>query len=158
MSALEARSARTRERDCCPASLARVVVTYFEKPNYLKLTSSGTTAHEVTVCREDLTKYRAYLWEIYQLTHNFSISRRNWKKCLVRVWGEKEDVWTKHDPKLTKTEWIDRVILKHINICRQASVVLWKNQSGQKIYFLGWLQVLLQVLLENMEKRIALAS
>ena len=138
MSALEARSARTRERYCCPANLARVVVTYFEKPNYLKLTSSGTAAHEVSVCREDLTKYRAYLWEIYQLTHNFSISRTNWKKCLVRVWGEKEDVWTRHDPKLRKAEWIDRFIAKHVNICRQANAVLWKKPDWAKD-LLPWL-------------------
>ena len=138
MSAPEAMSTRTRERYHCPANLSRVVVTYFDKPHYLRLASSGTTAHEVTVCREDLTKYRAYLWEIYQLTHNFSISRHNWKKCLVRVWGEKEDVWTRHDPKLRKAEWIDRFIAKHVNICRQANAVLWKKPDWAKD-LLPWL-------------------
>ena len=107
MSAPEAMSTRTRERYHCPANLARVVVTYFEKPNYLRLASSGTTAHEVTVCREDLTKYRAYLWEIYQLANNFSITRADWKRSLIRVWDEKEAAWTRRDPSLNKSDWVE---------------------------------------------------
>ena len=91
MSAREAMSTGKRERYHGPAALSRVVGTYFERPTYLKLSATATSVHDATIHREDLTKYREYLWELYQLGNTFSITRPDWKKCLSMVWEEKRN-------------------------------------------------------------------
>ena len=76
---------KQRQRFHGPAALSRVVLTYADKPNFLKV-GETTSVHEATISRDHLTKYKAYMWEIYSLDNNFAISRKDWKRCFGLIW------------------------------------------------------------------------
>ena len=70
--------------------------------------------------RNDLIKYEQYLWDIYKISPNFSISQKTWIQCLTVVWAERHKEWfSTQPPEETRQSWIDTTAEYNHALCRQ---------------------------------------
>ena len=89
----------------------------------------------------DLLKHERYLWDLYKIRPNFSISPKTWRTCMTIVWAERHKDWfSTLPPPETRESWIISTAAYNRALCRQAEQVKVKKENGLQNNFVGVLQ------------------
>ena len=76
----------------------------------------------------DLLKHERYLWDLYKIRPNFSISPKTWRTCMTIVWAERHIDWfSTQPPAETRQSWIKSTAAYNQALCRQAAQVQVKK-------------------------------